>query len=244
MSFPDMLVRVSPDAPSEPDRLAIAVDLAIRVHGRLIGLFVDDLSGAADEALALFRGAADRTPLETGWRVVDGATVDGLMSLARRSDLTILPQAASCPQEWAPQALAIAAGRPVLILPPPMALESIGHRVIVAWNDTRECARAVHDAMPLLANAELVIVLSVRAFDGPALISDRLLLDHLRQHGVRATLHDRRDDDVAAAIGAEAIDQNADLIVLGVREQPAPRTSDAVGWRFAQTAATPVFLSN
>ena len=47
-------------------------------------------------------------------------------------------------------------GRPAMVVPAGM-LTSLGNRILVAWNGSREAARALHD-MPFLQQAELVSV--------------------------------------------------------------------------------------
>ena len=49
--------------------------------------------------------------------------------------------------------LALAAGRPVLLVPNEGVHSGIGSRVVVAWNGRREAARAAFDAIPLLQKA-------------------------------------------------------------------------------------------
>ena len=47
----------------------------------------------------------------------------------------------------------MAVGRPVLVVPPGLERLGLGCAV-VAWKETREARRAVHDALPLLSLAE------------------------------------------------------------------------------------------
>jgi hypothetical protein len=52
------------------------------------------------------------------------------------------------------------AGRPVLLVPD--TAHSLGlRRVVVAWKDTRECRRAVRDALPLLQEAKEVLLVAI-----------------------------------------------------------------------------------
>ena len=51
----------------------------------------------------------------------------------------------------------------MLVVPYAGQFAALGRRVLVAWDGTREAARAVHDAMPLLGRAEPVTVMTVRA---------------------------------------------------------------------------------
>ena len=52
-------------------------------------------------------------------------------------------------------------GRPVLAIPFAGDSPTIGERVLVAWNASREAARAVNDALPLLTGAKQVTVLAI-----------------------------------------------------------------------------------
>jgi nucleotide-binding universal stress UspA family protein len=56
-----------------------------------------------------------------------------------------------------PGAVLLRAGRPILLVPPGVALLA-GKRVAVAWKDTREARRAVADALPFLRTAETVVL--------------------------------------------------------------------------------------
>src|SRR5579863_9926990 len=55
----------------------------------------------------------------------------------------------------------MAAGRPVLVVPPELPRGKILSHVIVGWKDTRESRRAVVDALPLLRKAGQTTVVGV-----------------------------------------------------------------------------------
>jgi hypothetical protein len=55
----------------------------------------------------------------------------------------------------------LSAGRPVLFVPYAGAFTSIGERVFVAWDGSREAVRAAHDAIPFLAHAKRTTVAAV-----------------------------------------------------------------------------------
>ena len=248
MPFADILLRVAPGGDDELQRLLVAVDLAQRLHARLDGVFVAVADGKdAEWARTLFERAVSKTSLETTWRVVDGRTCAALLYQARRSDLAILPTAAVAPGPDCrePERIALASGRPTLILPRPRDSLSIGHKVLVGWNDTREAARAVNDAMPVLVNADSVTVLTVMAGDDPEPLVDRQLTVHLRQHGVSVELV-RRHGEPAEEIAAMAREIEADVLVIGLcgdDQEPQPKLG-AVTQRFVRTTSLPVFLSH
>jgi hypothetical protein len=49
--------------------------------------------------------------------------------------------------------VAIAAGCPVLIVPPTSEKAVVGHTVVIAWDGSREAARTLRDALPLMRDA-------------------------------------------------------------------------------------------
>jgi len=55
----------------------------------------------------------------------------------------------------------MAAGRPVLVVPPKLPQRQILSHVLVAWRDSRESRRAVADAVPLLRKAEVITVMEI-----------------------------------------------------------------------------------
>ena len=249
MTLADVLVRVVPGAPQELERLAVTVDLARRVHGRLNGVFVtQENDGKADWAHSLFDRAARRSSLETTWRVVPMRDDAGLLFLARRSDLAVLPSIGITPVSATPplKQVPLQSGRPVLILPPPRTEMSIGNIVLVGWNESRESARAIHDAMPILAEAERVFVLTVLKPEDPEPISDTALLEHLREQGVTAELVRRHGEEPADELASEARRTGADMIVIGLRRRVCSgelKLGD-VSERFSRTGSIPVFCSH
>jgi nucleotide-binding universal stress UspA family protein len=105
---------------------------------------------------------------------------------------------------------------PVLVCPPaPPA--TIGASVAVVWNATVQSAKAVHAAMPLIALAERVTVLTNadNAASDPA-----NLLEYLSGYGVRPKVASFHGDRLTArgrgrAILAAANERQADLLVMG-----------------------------
>ena len=111
--------------------------------------------------------------------------------------------------------LVIRAGRPVLVIPP-HAVSAAFETVLVAWNDTRECRRAISDALPFLAGAERVVLAGV----GSALGEIRAQVDDvaawLRRHAITADIVIARGDaGNARTLATIADDRAVDLIVAG-----------------------------
>lgn len=156
-------------------------------------------------------------------RVVDSLYPEspGLAALhARYADLVVMAAPADPATDAAPvrsffAPLLLASGRPVLLAPPAPAWRTPRHAV-VAWQPRREAARAVHDALPLLAAAGSVDLLTIGDDrDEPEPGAD--ISAHLARHGlnVRDVARPCGSGSVAAAILAHARESGADLVVAG-----------------------------
>jgi nucleotide-binding universal stress UspA family protein len=111
------------------------------------------------------------------------------------------------------------AGRHLLLVPAERPLPRGFDHVLIAWNGSREAARALAEAMPYIHAAKSVIVVVV---DDEPPVEDRALLGrdavaHLKHHGVNAQLHHVIGDSRAAGatILGEAQRTGSDLIVMG-----------------------------
>nr|AAC33476.2 unknown [Azospirillum brasilense] len=113
---------------------------------------------------------------------------------------------------------------------PALSPTSGNRRVLVAWNGSREAARAVADAMPILTAAKRVVVMAVNPKAGPAGIGDEPGADiakHLSRHGCRVeATHIVTDQiDPGDTLLNTVADESCDLLVMGayarsrVREQ-------------------------
>jgi nucleotide-binding universal stress UspA family protein len=96
--------------------------------------------------------------------------------------------------------------------------DRIGTQVLVAWDDSREAARAIADALPLLRRAARVQVISWHEADDGGAAAARL--DALRRwlmwQGVVAEVQaDTTPIDIADTMLSRAADMNADLLVMG-----------------------------
>ena len=147
-----------------------------------------------------------------------------LVRHAHCSDLTVLTQAnPAAPGSRRAQALVeevvLYSARPTLILPYAGRFDTVGSSVLVAWDDSREAARALSDALPLLRLAKHVQVLSWSegGTDDKAL-RPRLdaLHEWLLRQGVSADVRvETTDIDIANAMLSRAADLSTDLIVMG-----------------------------
>lgn len=114
-----------------------------------------------------------------------------------------------------PDILALKSGRPVLVVPDGFEAEGLADRALVAWDGKRSAARALGDAMRILAEKTHVTLLSVGATPGG---TDRMLAN-MRRHGITVDARTvERRGSVADTIFAEAKRDGAKLIVMGAFE--------------------------
>jgi nucleotide-binding universal stress UspA family protein len=181
--------------------------------------------GQAEEAHQAFEHMARLRGLSSEWRAMaEGWEADPALH-ARYADLTILGQrdpdsAAAETIRPHPERVTLASGRPILIVPYAGRFETVGRCVLVAWNAGREAARAVADAMPLLAAADRVTVLAIDPQSGPDGHGELPGADialHLARHQVKAQIERTVSADVpiGEVLLSRAADLGADLLVMG-----------------------------
>ena len=166
----------------------------------------------------------------TEWRCLAGSASDLVAQHARYADLCIVGHdaaAADGPDHYSfSEKLLFLTGRPVLFIPPVAPRETLGSRIVVAWNSSRAAARAVHDALPLMERAEWTMVITVNPADfidrRGALPVERMI-ENLERHGVSTELV-RIDgvpkSSIADVIQAKAHEFAADLLVAGAFGHP------------------------
>ncbi|HZS82493.1 MAG TPA: universal stress protein [Stellaceae bacterium] len=118
------------------------------------------------------------------WREEEGRQNAVVGALGRVFDLIVVEQPAklaSLPEATLEDAL-FESGRPVLMTPPRNPA-TIGRKVVVAWNGSTETARTVAFAMPFLAKAEDVQVVSVEGGMTPGPSAEDLARS-LARHGM------------------------------------------------------------
>ncbi len=141
--------------------------------------------------------------------------------IARRFDLAIVGQAGpegSAVEEIIAESALFESGRPVIVVPyiqkAPLKLD----RVMLCWDGSRAAARAIGDAMPLLARSgrvEVVIVANERGKTDQIEGAD--MGAHLARHGLNVEVRRMAlgEIDVADVILSHAADTSCDFIVMG-----------------------------
>jgi len=156
------------------------------------------------------------------WRTSDLDAVDAVTMHGRYADLIVIGQPwaadnSAVNNSFANQVM-LEAGRPVLMIPHAGNFSTIGKRIIVGWNASREATRAVTDAIPFLQQAEVVqvMVINPKAGEHGAMPGNDIAL-FLARHGVQVEVHvDKASEiDIGNEMLSRASDFGADMIVMG-----------------------------
>lgn len=243
------------DIPAAEFFYGAAMPLATGGAERVVDQMRADAVAAINPVEAAFREQLRRDGIEGGWRLVEG-DVPGTVALhARYADLTVLGQNNPYESRGGGDAIvvtaAMASGRPVLVVPFAGEFPTLGERVLVAWNASREAARAVNDALPILEKAQAVTVLAVNPRHGIGGHGDVPAADialHLARHGVRAEAAHTvaRDIPDGEALLSYAADIGADMIVAGAYGHSRAREMvfGGVTRTLLHEMTVPVFLSH
>lgn len=216
---------------------AVACEVEFQIPGSIFGKILLDVPAlAAAESkksaanaqmlLAAFQEAAEKQGafherrLET---CLISDVADVLIGHARLRDLTIVPVGEGGTVDigdWYVEQIVFESGRPTLITP--KAANRRGaftlNTVVVAWDFSRPAARAVADAISILAMAKRVYVVTVT---GDKAINTRRsgaeLARHLAKHDVEVTLDtvDAAGRSTGDALDSYVASREADLLVMG-----------------------------
>lgn len=183
-----------------------------------------------------FQEVLEKASLRGTYETEIGAPAAAVVRRARTADLVVLGQPdpddplASTARSTIEDALLLG-GRPVLVVPYAGRFPAVGKNVLIGWSETRETARAAHDALTLIepgAQATLLTVhrgpLTPAGTELPAAEAAR----HFARHGIDAkpaetvaeglsapTYVVRPDVTEADALLNYASDTGADLLVIG-----------------------------
>lgn len=177
-------------------------------------------------ALGQFERAHRAGPPAVAWSELGTEPVLwGFTQRAYYTDLLVLgqhdttsPTAHDVPADFIESVL-LASGKPALVVPYAGDVKTLGRNILVAWTPSRESARALDAAMPLLQRAGQVHLVSWNEPQSvPQAASDRALLEqHLAAHGVQATLHWYGDGhgQPGERLLSLTADLGSDLLVMG-----------------------------
>lgn len=218
--------------------------LAVRFEAHLIGLHAEALPvpytstiGFPDTELiqasaevneerskgieAVFRQRTAEAGIAAEWRSLEsfsGDSAHSSIASARSCDLVVAMQGTDNGASPDVDALLYEAGRPVLVTPRDAPALASFRRVIIAWNGSKEAARATFDALPFLVEAEGVELLLIDPPEAPdAAEAGADIAAALERHGVNVSLHSEASGGLATddVLRSRLAATGADLLVLG-----------------------------
>jgi len=244
MSYRTILVHAQED-PATEGRIRLAVSVAglfdaavfgvaaeswfpistLPEYGYVPGEVIADLErealGRLDQAKHKCGALAREAGCEVIWRSELDLPREALLLHARSADLIVASRPVNPGAEGLvarPAELVLGAGLPVLLKSDRLETITAEH-VIVGWKNTRECRRAITEAMPFLSRAKRVTVAQV-APTAAAIDKVRADLDavagRLHRQGVAASTEVITESGhVCEALESLAARNGADLLVLG-----------------------------
>lgn len=280
MTFKSLLVLLDDELPCIT-RTQTAIRLARQLDCHLVGLAPTgllDLPTVPGSAAALseFAATAWDALRDQAERVADrfrhDCRVAGLTSYeaildeadkarsvirhAHCSDLTLLTQADPDATGYRAanelvETVVLHSARPTLLLPNAGRFEQFGTRALIAWDESREAARAVADALPLLRRATEVRLATWPEGDA----TDRQVLQRqldaarrwLARHGIDAQVQiEQATASIADALLARAAEWRCDLIVMGAwgHARWAERLLGGATHGLLRSMAVPVLMSH
>ena len=178
----------------------------------------------AEVAAARFEAAAKAASISAETRIVDASLAgapDLFGRIARRYDVAVVGQARreqGASEELLIEGALFGSGRPIVVVP---YTQKEGFKldcVLICWDGSRPAARAIADAIPLLACAKAVdIVVVIGERDKSGELTGKYMRRHLARHGIETEIkHIVASGGVAQnAILAHAADSGATFMVMG-----------------------------
>lgn len=156
--------------------------------------------------------------ITSSWRSAEGDYVTAFGKAAHTADLVLTGQIpGDALDALAPQLtefLITESGGPVLMLPASGAGGSVGQRVILGWNGSKEAKRALLGSLPFLRDAAQVWLVTVGDPEAVRLEAARTMLE---RHDVRVepVVIEGTGQEAGAILLEQAQSRDADLLVMG-----------------------------
>ena len=252
--------------------LDVAINMAKSSDGHITGVYVVPLTSTmfsmpdvvdvgalrtkAHKVHEEFDSALNAAGVKGDWCYTEGG--DPVTEVARQSlyaDLIILSRDES--NHSTVDKVLLAASCPTLELPPSYQSNGSFDRILVAWKGTREAARAMHDALPVLHQANDITFVT---FGEPNDQEKQSLTSYLSVHGINAEIEQQSlenllaepglQSDIEHSIGRRLLalskEENRDLLVMGAYGHS--RLSEAilsgVTHQVSRKAEIPVLMSH
>ena len=185
--------------------------------------------------------------------LLQDAYLSTLAETAMPYDLLVTPQPKAQPDtvvemEFQVPDIIVHTACPTLVVPRGPLPAQIGSRVCVAWNNSRESSRALRDALPLLRQAQDILILSIHSPHHPA-HGTQAAQTFLTRHGLSCrteTIATAEHHNVTHTLLSTAQQQQTDLLVMGAWGHSRFRELilGGVTRGILETSTLPVFMSH
>lgn len=280
MTIRDILLHLDPSTPNEAEtEMALTLTRDHEAHlaalitatspelpvygfagltGSVIQGFEDHVAQVVEETRTRFTAACDKAGIKTDCRAAklyEAEVPEAVALHGRHADLLVMRQSHPDKRRTGGSDLVdevvLDAGRPVLVVPYIGTAQPIGRNVVVGWDGSREAARAMADAMPLIRKADTVHVLVINASKRGSAHGELPGADistHLARHGLNVQLmvEEATGIDPANLILSRVSDLGADLLVMGAFAHSRLRQSlfGGVTRTILEEMTVPVLLSH
>jgi nucleotide-binding universal stress UspA family protein len=197
----------------------------LEIPSDIMAQMIAESEKAALAAIERFEAAARRSLVSAEHRLlksIGAAAPLTLSTLARRVDLSVFMQSEpnGVDNDDMIETSLFQSGRPLIVVP---YIQKDGLKldhVVCCWDGSRAAARAINDALPLLAKAttvDLLIVLNEKTDSAGNEIRGAEMAKHLARHDVKVQIVTvpAADIDVTGAILSYVADSSGTLIVMG-----------------------------
>src|SRR3569832_2313858 len=225
--------------------------------GQLVETVLDADKTRAARARQVFEAFCARErldhkgPVTAAWREASGNSVDETVRQGFYHDLIVLgrPSREDLTLTGAIDVL-VSCGRPVMLAPDAPVPARLSN-VVIAWKESAPAARAVAAALPILAKASKIDILSVAESkdDGGALHSAEMLAEYLRGHGLQpqaghVVANDRPVGNVLLEAATEKL--HGSLLVMGGYQHSRERVIvfGGVTRRVLHNSSIPILLAH
>ena len=194
------------------------------VDTKTIEVQFNALKEQAKQAKQLFQTVTDSAYTSTDYQTYSGEPRALINKHSAYFDLLVVGQNGDrslvSPQASMVDSILLESSCPVLVVPQQETPLSIGSKVLIAWNGSREAACAMHNALPFLLKAERVDVVMVLSEGESEAWQDteEKLTAHLSQYGITPNviqLPERDGREPAETILSEGEAREVNLIVMG-----------------------------
>jgi nucleotide-binding universal stress UspA family protein len=219
----------------------VAAETEVRARQQVVTFCRHEKVALADSPLAERPSAS--------WQTQTGDEARVIAAHGRVADVTVLGRQRDngAADLHLLQTVLLDSGRPILLTPerPP---QHIGRHIAIAWKESPEAARAVASALPSLAAADRVTIVSVEEDARTAADACERLRQALIWHNTATTVRHIRPDgrEPVEALLAAVAAHNVDLLVMGAYGHSRLRevVFGGVTRRVLQAADVPVLMAH